>query len=170
MRLRVVLLLRLLLTHDRFVPVAAVLVLPLAFGQVACTREAPADAIPGVRLGMSPRDVRDRFEAGGEGSWQTRLGGATGATDDTIVEWTAKSEKSRVTQARFEFHLGMLVAIRAHVRDATPAQRIDVTDRTVTVRTPGPDGSGGTDVMTLARDCPTHREEAEALAAKGTAR
>lgn len=145
-----------------------VLLLAAAFcSTVACTREAANEPIPGVRLGMTPRDVRERFEGGGEGAWQTKVGGgAAGASDDTVLEWNAAGDKGRATNARFEFHLGMLVAVRAHLREPLPAERIDLTPKTVTVRTPGAPGTGGSDVIVLARDCPTHHEEAESLAAK----
>jgi hypothetical protein len=144
------------------------LALALAFafglGTTACTREeASNEVVPGVRLGMSPRDVRDRFDGGGAGAWQTKVGGGAGASDDTVLEWSASGDKTRATRARFEFHLGMLVAVRAHLREGVPATRVDLTPRTVTVRTPE---AGGTDVTILARDCPTHHDEAEALAAK----
>lgn len=114
---------------------------------------------------MAPRDVRDRFDGGGEGSWQTKVGGGAGASDDTVVEWNATGERSRVAHARFEFHLGMLVAVRAHLRegDVKGEARVEATPKTVTVVTPSADG---TDVTLLARDCPTHHEEAESLAAK----
>ena len=145
-------------------------------GLAACTscRSEPAsETLPGVRLGMAPRDVRDRFDGGGEGAWQTLIGngggggmaGGVGASDDTVVEWTASNDHSRVSHARFEFHLGMLVAVRAHLRQPAVKQepRTDVTPKTVTVLAPATDG---TDVTMLARDCPTHRDEAESLAAK----
>lgn len=142
----------------------------LAFALTAgCNRESPNESVPGVRLGMTPRDVRDRFEPGGEGSWQTRVGGGAGATDDTTLEWSATSEAGRVGHARFEFHLGMLVAVRAHLRGATgPGGSADVsaTPKTVTARVAGGAPKGGTDVTILARDCPTHHDEAELLAAK----
>src|SRR5438309_11700401 len=113
---------------------------------------------------MSPRDVRDRFEGGAQGAWQTKVGGGAGASDDTVVEWSASDgSASRASHARFEFHLGMLVAIRAHLREPVRAQRVDVTAKTVTLQLPRPDG---TDLTILSRDCPTHHEEAEALAAK----
>jgi hypothetical protein len=127
---------------------------------IGCAREPANEAVPGVRLGMAPRDVRDRFEGAAEGGWQTKVGGAT---DDTVLEWNATGGATRATQARFEFHLGMLVAVRAHLREPVSSQRIDVTAKTVTVRTPA---GGGTDVTILARDCPTHHDEAESLAAK----
>ena len=130
------------------------------FFAVACGRDAGSEAIPGVRLGMSPRDVRDRFDAPREGTWQTKVGGVT---EDTTLEWSATQKTSRTSQARFEFHLGMLVAVRAHLREASASERVDLTPKTVTVRSPE---GGGTDVVLLARDCPTHHAEAEAFAAR----
>jgi len=138
------------------------LTLGLALG--ACARDGATDAVPGVRLGMSPRDVRDRFDGGGQGAWQTKVGGGAGVSDDTVLEWSAAHDTTRATHARFEFHLGMLVAVRAHLREAAASERVDVTPKIVTVRKPQ---GGGTEVTILARDCPTHHEEAESLAAKG---
>jgi hypothetical protein len=148
----------------------------------SCKTEPASETLPGVRLGMAPRDVRDRFDGGGDGAWQTLIGNggrgsgggpmgggggmaSAGASDDTVVEWTASNDHSRVSHARFEFHLGMLVAVRAHLRQPAVKgePRTDLTPKTVTVLTPVADG---TDVTMLARDCPTHREEAESLAAK----
>lgn len=125
----------------------------------ACTG-AEKEPIPNVRLGMAPRDVRDRFQPGGEGSWQTALG----AGDDTVLEWTSRDAKSPVASARFEFHLGMLVAIRARMTETTTAEQVSATPKTVTVR--GPAREGGTAVTVLARDCPTHKDEAEGFASK----
>ena len=129
----------------------------------ACAHDSGGEPIPGVRLGMSPRDVRDRFDPGGSGAWQTKVGGGPGATDDTVLEWTATADATRATTARFEFHLGMLVAVRAHLRAGAAGERIDLTPKTVTVRTPQ---GGGSDVTVLARDCPTHHDEAESLASR----
>ncbi len=127
-----------------------------------CSREAP-DAVPGVRLGMSPRDVRDRFDESGQGAWRTNVSSGPGANDDTVLEWSAAVPASRATHARFEFHLGMLVAVRAHLREGASSERVDLTAKTVTLRTAA---AGGIDVTILARDCPTHHEEAEAMALK----
>jgi len=135
-----------------------VVVLALPFG-VSCSREEP-EAVPNVRLGMAPRDVRERFQPGGEGSWQTALG--TG--DDTVVEWTARDPRAPVAQARFEFHLGMLVAIRARMNGTTSREDISTTPKTVTIKAPAPEG--GASVTILARDCPTHKDEAESFAAR----
>lgn len=130
---------------------------------VACTK-TDGDAVPGVRLGMAPHDVRERLVTGGEGVWRTKLGAAA---DDTAIEWTASDpDKARVPHATFEFHLAMLVAVRATVRDpsAPASETITSTSHTVTLRKGA--GAGLTDVTVLARDCPTHHEEAEKLAAK----
>ncbi len=116
---------------------------------------------------MSPRDVRERFQPGGEVAWQTKVGGAA---DDTVLEWSARDGASRTESARFEFHLGMLVAARAHVRARGEGEgegrrtEIYPSPKVLIVRTPTP--GGGTDEKMLARDCPTHREEAEADLAK----
>jgi hypothetical protein len=133
----------------------------LAVSLAACSHDPP-DAIPNVRLGMAPRDVRDRFQPGGTdpGAWQTALG--TG--DDTVLEWTSHDPNAPIAEARFEFHLGMLVAIRAKTRDHNARrEEVSTTPKTVTVKTPT---DSGATVTVLARDCPTHKEEAEAFAAK----
>ncbi len=127
----------------------------------ACSTAA-ADPVPGVRLGMTPRDVRDRFDPEGAGTWKTNV--AT-VNDDTVIEWTSTAEKSKATDARFEFHLGMLVAVREHLREGSSAEHVASTPKTVTLRTPQ---GGGTEVTLLARDCPTHHEEAESLAARAS--
>jgi hypothetical protein len=148
------------------VRVAIALLLTLTLAVAACERDGGGEAVPGVRLGMSPRDVRDRFEKSGKGTWKTNVGGgAPGASgsDDTVLEWIASTETTPATRARFEFHLGMLVAVRAHVREGVARERIELTSKTVTVRSPE---GGGTEVTILARDCPTHHQEAESLAAR----
>jgi hypothetical protein len=145
-----------------------VLVLALALAPVlcltGCSRAEAAESLPSVKLGMSPRDVRDRFEPSTEGSWQTRLGSGPG--DDTTLEWVARdTSTARITTAKFEFHLGMLVAVRAHLREPASAETIDVTARTVSARIPA---AAGSDLVILARDCPTHRDEAETVASRST--
>lgn len=138
---------------------AVVVAVALMIG--ACTRTEP-DAVPNVKLGMAPGDVRDRFEPGGPGTWQTSVGKVA---DDTAIEWKAKDGSARVREARFEFHLGMLVAVRATTNDAPPsAEKISTTPASVTVRRAAP--SGGTDTAVLARDCPTHKDEASSLVAR----
>lgn len=137
----------------------AILAVALSLG--GCTRVEP-DAIPNVKLGMAPGDVRDRFEPGGPGAWHSAVGKAA---DDTALEWKATSGSAKVKEARFEFHLGMLVAVRATTNDPAPsAEKISATPASVTVRRGA--SSGGTDIAVLARDCPTHKDEASGLVAR----
>ena len=132
----------------------------VALALAACGQDAP-DAIPYVRLGMAPRDVRDRFKPGGTdpGTWQT----AVGQGDDTALEWTSHDTQSSLSTARFEFHNAMLVAIRAKSNAKTSKEEISTTPRTVTVKSPA---DGGSEIIVLARDCPTHKDEADAFAAR----
>ena len=109
---------------------------------------------------MAPRDVRARFQPGTDGSWQTALG----AGDDTALEWTSRGGGGGVTHARFEFHLGMLVAIRARLNESVSREEVSATPKTVTVKAPSQEG--GASLTVLARDCPTHKDEAESFAAK----
>ena len=135
--------------------------LALALFTLACSR-LEADALPNVRLGMAPRDVRDRFEPGGQGSWTTSVGGGA---EDTAIEWKATDAAAKVHAARFEFHNGMLVAIRATTADAPPAsEQIAATPTTVSVRRAATGPERGTELAVFARDCPAHKEEAQALA------
>lgn len=147
--------------HVRFARFATITSLAFLALLGACKGAEPKDPIPNVRLGMAPRDVRERFAPGGPGQWQTALG----AGDDTALEWTARDSPTKIREARFEFHLGMLVAIRAHTMDPVAKEDITLTPKTVTVLAPAREG-GGTTVTVLARDCPTHKDEAESLASK----
>ncbi len=124
----------------------------------SCSRDEK-EAVPHVRLGMAPRDVRERFVPGGEGTWHTGVGTA----DDTVLEWTASGGGAPVAHAKFEFHLGMLVAVRAELREKALREEVSATPKTVTLRAPAKIGST---VTVLARDCPTHKDEAEGLAAQ----
>ncbi|MFO0736870.1 MAG: hypothetical protein U0270_13375 [Labilithrix sp.] len=132
----------------------------VATTSAACSHD-DKDPIPNVRLGMAPRDVRDRFHPSESdpGAWQTALG----AGDDTVLEWTARDPKTPMREARFEFHLGMLVAIRAKTTDKLGREEISTTPKTVTVKAPK---EGGGTITVLARDCPTHKDEAEGYATK----
>lgn len=148
---------------------ASALVLGGGAAATGCRRhEEPAASslLPSIRLGMSPRDVRDRFDPGGPGNWRTKVAEKPG--EDTVLEWTMGDPKAkgyRIVHATFEFHLGMLVAIRAHVVDPVLQETVEVSPKTVSIRTPR--NGDGSDLVVLARDCPTHKDEAEAAAARG---
>jgi hypothetical protein len=143
--------------------VIRVVVVAFALMIGACTRIEP-DAIPNVKLGMAPGDVRDRFEPGGPGTWQTSLGKVA---DDTAIEWKATDGSAKIREARFEFHLGMLVAVRATSNEPPPpGEKISTTPASVTVRRAAPSAGGVTETAILARDCPTHKDEAASLVAR----
>lgn len=150
------------MTHPRSATYeAAVRIAPLFLLVAAAACSDPPDAVPNVRLGMAPRDVRDRFKPGGTdpGTWQTGVGQA----DDTFLAWTSHDPKSTFSDARFEFHNGMLVAIRASSADKLAKEEISTTPHTITAKEPAANGST---LIVLARDCPTHKDEAEGFAAR----
>ena len=140
---------------------ACLLAVTLMLAAAGCRREDP-DVVPHVRLGMAPGDVRDHFAPGGAGVWQTSVG-KTG--DDTAIEWTSIGHPAAIEHARFEFHVGMLVAMRATTTERAPdGERIAVSSSSVVVRRPAP--AGGTSIEVFARDCPTHKDEVSALIAR----
>lgn len=126
----------------------------------ACGRREPPDTFHGVRLGMTPGDVRARFQppSGGDARavWRSVPGG------EGMLEYSVPSRD--VPKVRFEFHSGMLVAVRANLEPADSASRgarRDLNPGSVLVRVP----RGPTVELTwLSRDCPTHKPEADRLA------
>lgn len=114
--------------------------------------ERPVE-VHGVTLGMTPSDVRGRFDAPGPGVWHSEM------RADPMLVWTAPG-----TTATFEFHGGILVAVRMLVRPTDPAAQgrpLDVSNASVLVRRVQTDGR--VEVTLLARDCPTHAGEVRRL-------
>lgn len=136
-----------------------------AASSAAACRSSPPEVVTrdlhGVRLGMGPRDVRARFDAGGEGRWSS----AAGASLALEYEGDGSSAAS-VRRARFEFHGGMLVAVRATLAPSDAASRgapFEVGPATVVSRAPG---EGGAVALFMAsRECPDHREEVASIVA-----
>jgi hypothetical protein len=129
-----------------------ILLAALALG--ACDPGPPS--FHGVQLGMAPRDVRDRFDVKGKFEVEPSSG------DDFIMKF-APSHATTLTAAQFEFHGGALVAVRADVTPADPADRGDafvISQSAVLHRVRKPDLAH---IDLIARDCPTHRAEAERL-------
>jgi hypothetical protein len=113
--------------------------------------------IHGVWLGMTPPDVRERFRAPGTGSWRSEM------QADPVIIWTASSPDPGTTVS-FEFHGGVLVAVRAVVPTSDPdahGPSLDVSTASVLVRRGLTDGR--VELTLLARDCPTHAEEVHRL-------
>ncbi|UJR80934.1 hypothetical protein [Sandaracinus amylolyticus] len=112
-----------------------------------------AASLRGARLGMTADQVRERFDEGAQASWRTEIVGP----DMTLIRGPSASLDR---ETRFEFHNGMLVAIRAELPpDADEARggAVEISPAAVIARTN--DGRGRVHLRVLARDCPTHAEE-----------
>lgn len=110
-------------------------------------------SVRGVRLGMTPDQVRERFEGGAPASWRTEIVGL----DLSLIRAPGGSLDR---ETRFEFHSGMLVAMRLDLPDDAPeasGEPIAISPGSVTARTN--DGVGRVALTVLARDCPTHADE-----------
>jgi len=130
------------------------LLLVAALSLGACDKRPPT--FHGVELGMTPRDVRDRFDV--KGKFEV----APSSGDDFTMKFEPE-KGSTVTTAQFEFHGGALVAVRSDVTATDPASRGEafvVSRSAVLHRVRKPDLAH---VDLVARDCPTHRVEAEQL-------
>jgi hypothetical protein len=143
-----------------FVVAAACLLVGLVVvGAIARARQAPFAGLDGVRLGMTVRDVRVRFDAVGPGHWESRVG------DDVVLTWKPAPEThTGPIAATFEFHLGILMAIRAELPPGEPAAKgapFELSDSTVVVREPQPVGT--VHLTAIARSCPVHANEARSL-------
>jgi hypothetical protein len=117
--------------------------------------------IHGVFLGLAPGDVRTRFAPIGHGHWRSL------EQADPVLEFLPDDGIARDdggVQARFEFHGGILVAVRMIVPTSDQAAQgpsIDVSSASVIARRAL---TGGREELTLlARDCPTHAEEVHRL-------
>ena len=112
-------------------------------------------ALHGARLGMAPRDVRDRFDLSKRGHWSSVAG------KELSLEYDADdAANAPVRHARFEFHNGMLVAIRASLAkddEVAAGEPLEVGRVSVASRTASNDGS--VDLFIASRTCPDHREE-----------
>ena len=147
----------------KLVPVVAALVLGalVVVGLVAKNRaqsRALGD-LHGVRLGMTVRDVRARFDAVGVGQWESTV------TDDMILKWRPGPDaRSDPSSAQFEFHMGLLMAIRADLPPgdaAATGSPFELSDSAVVTREPTPNGL--VHLTAIARSCPIHAKEADAL-------
>ncbi len=111
-------------------------------------------AFYGARLGMTMRDVRAAFVPPSPGSWTAVQDGAVPRLD-----WSATLAASPVASARFEFHNGMLVAVRAPLAESdVHAAGPPVTTTSATVITRDHVG-GKVEYRWLSRECPAHKDE-----------
>ncbi len=124
---------------------------------VESTDDAPF-SFHGVHLGMTPADVRARFDAAREGALRASLG------DGGAYALELAGGAGTVRSARLEFHEGLLVAIRAELDPRDPlagAQGRAVSGAAVRVMREGPNGSVALTI--LSRTCPTHADEVRSL-------
>ena len=148
--------------------VAVAIALGVALGSAMIRPRGPdAGEFHGARLGMTANAVRDRFVAPSAGVWKA-LPSTSGG--DVVLSWWAAGPEAPDTVS-FEFHNGILVAVRALIdaKDAE-AKRPALAVSSGVVRTNAgepPAAAHMVRVTILARDCPTHAAEAARLAAGG---
>lgn len=132
----------------------------------ACSNDVDPSGFRGARLGMSAPDTRKRFHAPVAGQWAASVA----TTGEEAMTWTpSDAASSDVSTASFEFHNGMLVAIRAIERASAPEAKASsghpITATPVTVRRLEPPSASDPEarLTILARDCPTHAAEVAAI-------
>jgi hypothetical protein len=144
------------------ITIAIVLTTLAAFTAIAGLAAPDPGTVRGVRLGMTTDQVRQRFEAGAPASWRTEIAG----TDLTLIRAPGGSLDR---EARFEFHDGMLVALRMDLPEHAPEAIGDpIWSSTATVIARSRVEPGRVRFVVLARDCPTHAEEAARILAPGS--
>lgn len=114
-------------------------------------------AFHGTRLGMSVADVRSHLEP--RGTFSARPNGESG----WALDWQSAGAGS-LHRATFEFHEGLLVAVRAEVdRGDLLARVVGTTVTPGIVRRVSRRADGAFDVLILARTCPEHASEVRRL-------
>jgi hypothetical protein len=133
----------------------AIVLVSLALTHVGNVMTEPL-AFEGVRLGLAPQDVRARFALAG--TWTAVPG------DELALAWSSSDPMATVRDARFEFHLGSLVAVRGHVTSKDEEARGDALRVSgVALIARRPRAGGDVDVLLVDRDCPTHAREVARL-------
>ncbi|MFO0666162.1 MAG: hypothetical protein U0174_19570 [Polyangiaceae bacterium] len=133
---------------------------------LACAKGVPAE-FHGVKLGMQPGDVRARFDLP-SGHWKNDGGTSTVGGGALKLTWKRDAGGDGPEEAVFEFHNGLLVAIRAryavgtHDAFAMGTSRLE-TSSTVLARD---DEGGKKNVRWIAKDCPDHEAEVRSILGK----
>lgn len=112
----------------------------------------------GARLGMTPSDVREHLDLDGDLR-------AISLPDGSYALALAPSEDPgrSVGAVRFEFHLGLLVAIRAELaKDSSSAQDDPLVVTSGAVRQIA-QRADRAELTLLSRSCPTHADEVRSL-------
>lgn len=136
------------------VPVAvAGLVFVIASSKLSRERDALSPFR--VRLGMTPADVRATFAPPSAGPSQWRVD----SSGETALEWRGSGRSFR-----FEFHNAQLMAVRGVLDSRDPSTHGDALEvSTATVLRRHVREDGRVELTLLARDCPSHAEEARRL-------
>lgn len=127
----------------------------------ACSKDVPS-AFHGVKLGMRPDDVRARFDLPG-GHWQND--GGTGGSGLKLTWQRDAKSGSGLDHATFEFHNGLLVAVRGAFVAPTDdtwlsgGKRAETPSTVVARDLDGPQKN----VRWIAKDCPEHEAEVRSI-------
>lgn len=156
------------ITHQIPTLVLGLVILGVAAASFLVASAARIDEIHGVRLGMTAQDVQRRFDVAPAGTWDAAPGCAGGA-----LEWAPSGGASAQVPrwARFEFHEGMLVAVRLRASGADPSARGDRLTSSLGVvlaREPLPEGTVA--IALLARGCPDQEDEIHQIISGGPLR
>lgn len=143
--------------YSLFILIPALMALGSLVWNLASSTESAIPTIDGVRLGMTPEQVRRRFAGGSSASWRTEIDGG-----DLRLIRASGGELDR--EARFEFHNGMLVAIRLDLREDAPLAAGEPLRVSVgSVMTRAREEMGRVKLTVLSRDCPTHADEVSTI-------
>jgi hypothetical protein len=126
------------------------------------------DEIHGVRLGMTAAEVQARFDAAPGGRWNAAPGCEGGALEWALSEGASPQHPR---WARFEFHEGMLVAVRLRASGDDPSakgDRLSSSAGAVLAREPLLEGTVA--IALLARGCPDQQDEIRQLISGGPLR
>lgn len=152
-------------SHRRWYGAAAIaLVVPAGWALVRLVAEIQQDetafAMYGARLGMTAAQLRDAYTL--DGAWDLSTDEVGGLT----LTWAPESDldAGAPRAATFEFHEGLLVAMRLRMPAGAPwatGDPLEVAPDAILHReNVGPDV---VQVDVIARNCPTHAEEVSRL-------
>ncbi len=117
--------------------------------------------VHGARLGVTASDLRGRFTPPESGAF--RAAADAPANGDLALDWSADARTSPL-RARFEFHSGLLVAIRATLPATHPlAPGPALSETAVSVLSRHENADHTVSLTILAKDCPTHAAEVRSL-------
>jgi hypothetical protein len=123
--------------------------------------------VHGARLGLGTADLRARLDVPARGAWRVEGGDALTLTWIPDPTDPASASAAVPRELRFEFHDGLLVAIRARLDPAHPLASgppFVETAGSVVERSRAEESLVA--LTQLASDCPTHAAEARALRAR----